>query len=153
MRAKFHDCFCTKTFCFYWPSFSSVGIVDTAFQTGTCNYAIPTGHLNFHFAPFAVSYEFFPRWNQRHLDFFSIEHKSKLQFFSEEFCVSYFRKKSCQVAIMQLIQEQLRRATLHGARDSTINVLKIAGSALQNNFLCISHHALLERGKNKTIIE
>ena len=31
---------------------------------------------------------------------------------------------------MRLIQEQLARATLHGARASTINGLKIAGSAL-----------------------
>ena len=47
--------------------------------------------------------------------------------------MSYSQKKSCQAAIMRLIQEQLARATLHSARDSTINVLKIAGSALQND--------------------
>ena len=35
----------------------------------------PTGHLDFHFAPFVVSYELFLRWNQKQLDFSSIERK------------------------------------------------------------------------------
>ena len=112
-----------------------MGIVDIAFQSaGTGKPATPTGHLDIHFAPFAISYELFPRWNQKQLDVFSIEHKSTLQFLSEEFRVSYFRKESCKAAIMRLIQEQLARATLHGPRASTINALKNAGSALQNDF-------------------
>ena len=40
----------------------SVGIVDIAFQSaGTGKSATPTEHLDIHFAPFAVSYELFPR--------------------------------------------------------------------------------------------
>ena len=104
-----------------------MGIVDIAFQSaGTGKSATPTGHLDIHFAPFAVSYELFPQWNQKHLDYFSIEYKSTLQFLSEEFRVSYFRKESCKAAIMRLIQVQLARATVHGARTSTINALRIA---------------------------
>ena len=78
-----------------------VGIVNTTFQSaGTGKYTTFTEHLNFHFAPFTVSYKLFPWWNPKHLDFFSIEHKSTLQFFSEGFCMSYFQKKSCQASIM-----------------------------------------------------
>ena len=85
-----------------WPNFLSVGIVDVAFQSaGTGKYATPTGHLKFQFVPLAVSYELFPRWNQRPLDFFSITPNNTLQLSSDEFRVSYFRKKSCQAAIMQ----------------------------------------------------
>ena len=62
-------------------------------KPGIGKYAMPTGHLNFHFAPFAVSYELFPQWNQGHLDFFSIKRKSTLQFISEGFRMSYFWKK------------------------------------------------------------
>ena len=130
-RAKFHNCFCTNTFYFNWANFLSVGIVDIAFQSaGTGKSATPTRHLGIHFALFAVSYKLFPWWNQTQLDFLSIKHKSTLQFLSEEFHVSYFRKKSCKAAIMWLIQEQVARATLDGACASTINALKIAGSAL-----------------------
>ena len=94
--------FCTITFYFNWPNFLSVGIVDVAFQNaGTGQYATPTRHLKFQFAPLAVSYELFPRWNQRPLDFFSITPNNTLQLSSGEFRVSYFRKKSCQAAIMQ----------------------------------------------------
>jgi len=61
-REKFHACFCTNTFYFNWPKFLSVGIVDIAFQSaGTDKSATPTGYLDFHFAPFAVSYELSPR--------------------------------------------------------------------------------------------
>ena len=36
--------------------------VNTAFQSAeTGKYATPTGKLNFHFAPLAVSYEIFPQ--------------------------------------------------------------------------------------------
>ena len=36
-------------------------MVDISFQsTGTGKYAMPTGHLNFNFAPLAVSYKLFP---------------------------------------------------------------------------------------------
>ena len=49
--------------------------------------------LNFHFEPLAVCYELFPQWNQRQLDFFSIEHKSIYMYV----CSSYFLKNSTQV--------------------------------------------------------
>ena len=101
---NFTNCFCTKTFYFHWPNFLSMGMVNTTLQsTGTGKYVTTTGHLNFHFPPYMVSYKLLPRWNQRHLDFFSIEHKSTLQCFSEAFRMSYFWKKSCQAAIMRLI--------------------------------------------------
>ena len=52
----------TITFYFNWLNFLSVGIVDICFQSvGTGKYATPTRHLNFHFAPLAVSYKLFPR--------------------------------------------------------------------------------------------
>ena len=66
---------------FNWFNFLSVGIVDISFQSAeTGKHATPTRHLNFHFEPLAVSYELFPRWNQRQSDFFSIEPNSVLQF-------------------------------------------------------------------------
>ena len=65
---KFHDCFYTITLYF---TFLSMGIVDISFQsTGTGKYVTPNRQLNFHFPPLAVSYECFPWWNQRLLDFF-----------------------------------------------------------------------------------
>ena len=85
------NCFWTITLYF---NFLSVGIVDSSFQSAeTGKYATPTRHLNFRFAPLAVSYELFPWWNQRQLDFFSIEPNSILQFTSEKVLVSCFRKK------------------------------------------------------------
>ena len=52
------NCFCTITLYFNWFNFLSVESVDISFQsTETGKYAIPTRHLNFHFAPLAVSYE------------------------------------------------------------------------------------------------
>ena len=58
VQAKFHDCFCTITFCFVWPNFLSVGIVDISFQsTGTGKCAKPREHLNFHFKHLVVSYK------------------------------------------------------------------------------------------------
>ena len=89
-------------FYFNWPNFLSVGIVNISFQSaGTDKYATPTRHLDFHFAPLAVSYELFPRYNQRQSDFLSIEPNSTLQFCSEKLLVGYFRKKSSKAAIMQ----------------------------------------------------
>ena len=65
---------------FNWFNFLSMGIVNISFQSiETGKYAIPTRQLNFHFAPLAVSYELFPLWNQRQLDFLSIEPSSILQ--------------------------------------------------------------------------
>ena len=90
---------------FNWPNILSVGIVDVAFQSAeTGKYATPTRHLKFHFVSLAVSYDLFPLWNQRPLDFF-IKPNNTLQLSSDEFRMSYFRKKSCQAAIMRLFQE------------------------------------------------
>ena len=59
VQAKFHDCFCTATFCFIWTNFLYLGIVDISVQSaGTGKYATPTNHLNFHFKPLAVAYDF-----------------------------------------------------------------------------------------------
>ena len=64
-------------FYFSWLNILSVGIVDISLQSaGTGKYATPTMHLNFHFAPLAVSYERFPQWNQRQLDFSCVRHMS-----------------------------------------------------------------------------
>ena len=52
------------------------------------------------------------------------------------------------MAIMQLIQEQLERATLHSACDSTLNVFAEQLLLLHTS---VSHHALVEQGKNKTV--
>ena len=85
LRAKFHDCFYIIIFYFIWFNLFSVGIVDIAIQSaGIGKYTTPTRHFNFHFAPLAVSYELFPRWNQRQLDFFSIKSNSTLKFTSEK---------------------------------------------------------------------
>ena len=55
---------------------------------------------------------------------------------------------------MRLIQRQLAHAILHGARDSTRCALKVAESTWQNDFFCyracISHHASVEKSKDKT---
>jgi len=47
----------------------SISTGPTFQSAGTGKYATPTGHLSLHFAPLAVSYKLFPRWNQRQLDF------------------------------------------------------------------------------------
>ena len=154
-RANFHDSFCTITFYFNWTNFLSVGVVNVAFQSaGTGKYAMPTRHLKFHFVPSAVSYELFPWWNQSPLDFFSIKPSNTLQLSSDEFCMSYFQKKNCQLAIMQLFQEWLAHATVHGARNSSTDALKIVGSAMQNDLQCyrraIASH-LVKWAKDKTV--
>ena len=96
-------CFCTKTFYFHWPNFLSVGIVNTTFQSaGTGKYTTPTGHLNFHFAPFVVSYSSHGEIKDIWISFPS-NTKVHSKFFSEEFRVSYFRKKSCQVAVIMCL--------------------------------------------------
>ena len=60
MRNLHEQLFCTIMFYFIWPDFLSVGIVDISFQSaGTGKYTTPTGHLNFHFEPLAVSYKLF----------------------------------------------------------------------------------------------
>ena len=146
-RAKFHDCFCTNTFYFNWPNFLSVGIVDIAFQSaGTGKSATPTGHLDFHLAPFTVSYEFFPRWNQKQFDFFSIEHKSRLQLLSEEFRVSYFRKKSCQAAIMRICKRVA--GTCYPTRCTCFYFFCRRTSSVTYGRI---DHALVEQGKDKTV--
>ena len=71
--------FSTNTSYFIWLS---VGIVDISFQSAGTD--TPTWHLNFHFRPLTVSYEHFPWWNQRQLDFFSIEPNSILQFSTQK---------------------------------------------------------------------
>jgi len=71
-----------------------VGIVDIAFQSaGTGKYATPTRHLNFHFAPLAVSYELFPTEKSKTIGFL-LNRISILQFTSKKVLVSYFRRKS-----------------------------------------------------------
>ena len=70
-----------------------MGIVNTSVQSaGTGKYATAIEHLNFHFAPLAVTDELFPWWNQRQLDFGSLELNSTLQY--PEFHVGYFCEKS-----------------------------------------------------------
>ena len=71
MRSFHEQLFCTIMFYFIWPDFLFVGIVDISFQSdGTGKYTTPTGHLNFHFEPLAVSYKLFQWWNQQPIEFF-----------------------------------------------------------------------------------
>ena len=58
------------------------------FICGNSQYLFPKC-WSFDFTPLAVCYELFTSWNQRQLDFFSIEHNNMLQFSSEK-PVSYF---------------------------------------------------------------
>ena len=54
-----------------------------------------------------------------------------------------------------LIQEQLAHATLHGACDIIIKRFEICWKCLAEGLLvlhtCVLHHALVERGKDKTV--
>ena len=63
------------------------------YPAGIGKYATATEHLNFHFVPPAVTDELFPWWNQRQLDFGSLEPNSTLQY--PEFHMGYFWEKIC----------------------------------------------------------
>ena len=55
---------------------------------------------------------------------------------------------------MWLFQELLACATIHGARDSTTDALKIAGSTMQNDFQCYRRaiaSRLVEQAKDNTV--
>ena len=121
-----------------------MGIVDIAFQSaGTGKYATPTGHFNFHFAPLAVSYK--------------LSHSEiKDNWISSRSNLTVHFGKSPRELLPE--KEQLSghyeaRATLHGARDLTLHSacdFKHLAEQLLVLQTCISHHALVEGGKDKT---
>ena len=141
LRAKFYHCFCTITLYF---NFLSVGIVNISFQSAeTGKYATPTRHLNFHFAPLAVSYELFPWWNQGFLDR------------TQEYTPVHFRKSFCEL-LPEKVQLSGHFAVyfeidgtwyINGARDFTKCTLKIAGRAWQKDFLCYRHQGLIQKNE------
>ena len=71
-------------------------------------YATPTGHLDFHFVPLAVSYDLqwlhklrtFPTVKQK--TFLLIKPNSTLQFSSKKFCMSYFGKRAAKEPLCSL---------------------------------------------------
>ena len=76
---KFYACFCTIYVVFHLAQVFIRGNSGDLFPKHW-NWQICHTHwaLNFHFVPLAVSYELFPRWNQRQLNFLSIKHNSIL---------------------------------------------------------------------------
>ena len=119
-----------------------MGIVDISFQrTESGKHATPTGHLNFHFVPLAVSYNLFPRCNQSQLEFFLIKPSTTLPFSSEKFRISYFRKTSCLAACSRVV------GTCYPTQCMSVPMwgLKFARSTWQNNFWCYrcTHHITL----------
>ena len=129
IRASKISRFCTITFYFNWPNILSVGIVDVAFQSaGTGKYATPTRHLKFHFVPLAVSYDLFPRWNQRPLDFF-IKPNNTLQL---SWRIPHGFRKQLPSGHYAAFSRVAGHAALNGAVTPP-DTSKIAGSAMQND--------------------
>ena len=115
------------------------------------NMPCPPGHLNFHFAPLAVSYKLLPWWNQFH--FFSIKPNSTLQFSLEKLHTS--RKLAAKLPLCSLFKSSWDAcATLYDACDSSYvgfeNCYKCLAEQLQMLQMCVSHHTLVEGGKNRT---
>ena len=116
-----------------------MGIVDIAFQSAeTGKSATPTGHLDLHFAPFAVSYELFPTV------------KSKKNWISSP-STTRAAKRGHYAAYSRAAGTCYPTwcTCLHYKRFE--NCWKRFAERLLWTTTVVSHHALVERGKDKTV--
>ena len=127
----------------------SVGIVDVVFRSaGTGKYARPTRHFKFHFILLTVSYEILVK--SKTIRFLLIRfvlhqiHSSYLLTNS----TSYFQKCS-----LCGFFKNSWRATIHGARDSTTNTLKLFEALCRMTFSvrCAIASHLVEWAKDNSV--
>ena len=98
--------------------------MDISFQSaGTGKYAIPTRHLNFHFAPLVVT---FPMVKSKTIGF--------LLDLTQQYTPVLFAKTPRELPLeKELLSGHYVVYSEVGAHDSTMNTLKNAGSAWQND--------------------
>ena len=153
MRRKFHDRLCTNTFYFNWPNFLSVGIVNISFQcAGTGRYATPTRHFKFPLRTFSGKLQTFPMVKSKTIGFL-LDRTQK--FFSEQFRMSS-GKRAAKLPLCGLFKSSwhVLPYKVHVTELSMLwKLLKALCRILLVLYTCVSHQALVERGKELVLLE